>query len=813
MNYDKFNEIKKDVSPAILLDDILAVRFRKLIRKVSLVCLILIFLSFFFFSNAVSNNIYLFRAVFVILLCGNIGLHLLEAMYRSYYFKRTKIDFRVVKILTALNKKASALSINSSVEKRDITKAFLQNELGIYTMYRLGFSDQDIKNFLDTKTDIVTFDEFEIIENNDDHISFTEFGYSLVHFDSDFTQLLRKRGITIKDFKQTLEWISRMDFKSKNQERWWLEERLSRIPSIGKNLSFGQVYYLEKFGHSILNDSSYIQLGEKWRIYDSTVNKIESVLSKVTGGNILLTAKEEYVCMDAISALGKKMILGKVLPSVEGKRVYVLDVNMLISLYEDKSEFEIMFQQILAQTSNAGNVILVIPDLPNFVQSAYTFGADVRNLLDEILRSSDLHIIATANERAYHEVLETDFDLMSHFEKVQLKELDEFQAITILEDEVLYAEYREKVFFTYQSLKRIVESADRYFANTSLSDKSVDILYEVIPVIKSKGKHVITEQDIDNLVASKTGITLGKISRDESDKLSNLKKEMHKRVIGQDRAVEAVCDAMLRARTGLADPKKPLASFMFVGPTGVGKTETAKVLADLFFGNIEAMLRSDMSEYSDSNAIHRIIGDHTTPGIFASKVREAGHGVLLLDEFEKASQEVHDLFLQIIDEGFFTDGRGEKVSMRNFIIIATSNAGSEMIYNQTESKPVTKEQIITYIISQNILRTELLNRFDDVILFSSLKEKELTSIASLMVEKISKRLDERGIILKETPELVEYLAKVGNNPKFGAREMNRVILKELESKIAQALVLGDLFEGDTISFAVRNNELEIQKYS
>jgi ATP-dependent Clp protease ATP-binding subunit ClpA len=253
---------------------------------------------------------------------------------------------------------------------------------------------------------------------------------------------------------------------------------------------------------------------------------------------------------------------------------------------------------------------------------------------------------------------------------------------------------------------------------------------------------------------------------------------------------------------------------LFVGPTGVGKTETAKALATLFFMDEENMLRSDMSEYSDQGALARMIGDSGHVGVFASKVRERSHGVLLLDEFEKASAEVHDLFLQIIDEGFFTDGRGEKVMMRNFIIVATSNAGSD-IFVQSQGNKVEKQQVIDFIISKHVLRTELLNRFDDVIVFEPLQQGTLSHIAHLAVERLVDRLDKRGITLKETTALIEYLIKVGTSPTFGAREINRVITKQLESKIAQALILGDLFEGDTISFTVSNsnNELEIQKYT
>ena len=797
MNYFDIEHPKKEVQPALTLDGVLSYQTRRTARKTLLALFLAVLIAHIFLANFV----YLFRLSLALLGAGIIVMQLLEAMYRSYYFRKNTVDFRVLKIL------------DDAKPKADLTTEFLRHELGQYVMFRLGFSPDEIAQLIKTKTDTVTLRELEIVENNDNEISFAEFGFSLMHFDSDLSQFLRRKGVMAADYKQALEWVARMEKKVREQERWWLTDNLLRIPSLGKNLSFGQVYDLERHGHSIVADSAYVQLGEKWRIYQKSVAKLESVLSKAVGANILLTAKESYICMDAVASLGRDIMRGTILPSVENKRIYVLDVNSLISAYEDKAEFESMLQAVLVQAAAAGNVILVIPNLADFVENTHGMGTDVKDLLGEVLRSTSLQLIATSSERSFHEVLETDLDLMSHFEKVQLDEFDEFQAISLLQDEVLYVENREDVFFTYQAIKRIVESADRYFADTSLSDKAVDILYELVPAIKLEGKSVVTVDDVDALVTSKTGITLGRITEDESAKLGNLKTQMRQRVVGQDAAVDAVCDAMLRARTGLANPKRPLASFMFVGPTGVGKTETAKALAALFFGNEETMLRSDMSEYADEQALERMIGSAQRAGVFASKVREEGHGVLLLDEFEKASPDVHDLFLQIIDEGFFTDGRGERVNMRNFIIIATSNAGSDILYSQAVANQVTKQQIIDHIIGAHILRTELLNRFDDVILFRSLGSEHLHSVAHLMVEKLAKRLDQRGITLKESPELLQYLVQVGNNPRFGAREMNRVIIKELESKIAQALVLGDLFEGDTISFTVSGGNLEIQKYT
>lgn len=809
MNYKNLKKYSKEVEPALLLDGIFSYTTRSRIRRFTSIILILGTPFLFLKISGIQNKIDSIQLILFFFLCVYVLLHLLEAMYRSYYFKESNVDFRVLQILNNF----SSTTFNKKSKRKDITEAFLTYEMGMYTMYRLGFSKSEIQDFIKNKTDFVTTQEFEIIENDDNHVSFSEFGYSLTHFDSDLAHILRTKSVTLKDFKDALDWVGRIDYKMREQNRWWIKDRLFKLPSIGKNLSFGQVYQLEQYGHLILQDPAYIQLGQKWRMYASIVEKIESVLAKSIGGNAIIVAKENYIGMEAIASLGHQIFRGKVMPDVENKRLYVLDTNLLVTSHNEKSDFEYKFREIIVQAANAGNVVLIIPNFAEFIKKTYSAGFEIMDTLHEALRSSVLQILLTCDERAYHETIETDFDLMSFVQKIQLQEFDETQARRIVEDEVLYAENRFGVFFTYQSIKSIVESADRYFSESSLSSKSIDILYEIIPIILKDKKIRITQDDIDKLISSKTGMSLGKISSEESHRLSQINTQMHARVIGQNKAVDALCDAMIRSRAGLANPKRPLGSFIFVGPTGVGKTETAKALAEVFFGDEERMLRSDMSEYADTDALNRMIGDAHQVGIFASKVREAGHGVLLLDEFEKASEEVHDLFLQIVDEGYFTDGRGEKVMMRNFIIIATSNVGSELLYSSDSAVSITKEEIISYIVSQHLLKIELLNRFDDIIVFDFLGNEQLLKISQLLVQKLIVRLDQRGITLKESPELIKYIVHAGSNPKFGAREMNRIIIKEIESKIAQALVLGDLFEGDTISFTVLHNELQIQKYS
>ena len=796
MNYYQMKEVKKEIYPAILLDTFISPKNRRRIRKTLFWILLALVIELVW--PLLSIDVYILRSVTTLVACLYVTSVLLEAMYRNYYFLKVPIDIRVLYIL------------DRAKNTEDLTVAFLKDELGQYVMYRLGFTKKEIQDFLKTKKDKVTKKEFEIIENDDDNVSFAEFGFSLIHFDSDLAKLCKSKGITVAAFKSALDWIAHLDYKIKDKQRWWTRENLLRIQSIGKNISFGQVYYLERLGHSMLSDTAYVQLDEKWRIYSDTVEKLEMILAKQVGGNVIVTARESYIARDAVASLTKKIIKGKVMPGMESKRLYVLETSHLRTHYETPNEFESMMNKIFTQAASAGNVIIVLPDLAEFVEHAYRIGVDVKNILYEALQSPQLHIIATTNERDFHQVLETDLDLMTVFEKLHIDESNEAQAKTVLLQNIIYEESAHKVFFTYQAVQRIVDHADRYFAELSLLDKSLDILNEIIVFAKKSDTYKITPEVVDVVVSAKTGIALGALTKAESEKIRSIQEQMSARIIGQDEAVIAICDAMMRSRLELQDAKKPLGSFLFVGPTGVGKTQTAKVLADLFFGYEEYMLRSDMSEYSDDNAITKMIGHSGEVGLFASKIREKGSGVLLLDEFEKASSQVHDLFLQIIDEGFFTDGRGERVMMRNFIIIATSNAGSDL---WAAEHKIDKQTFLDVIISKNILRAELLNRFDDIILFNSLSSKEIEKIVHIALKQLIERLETKGITLTETSELVAYLVKSGLNPLFGAREIHKVIKKQLESKIAHAMVLGDLFEGDTISFTIINNVPEIQKYT
>ena len=348
-----------------------------------------------------------------------------------------------------------------------------------------------------------------------------------------------------------------------------------------------------------------------------------------------------------------------------------------------------------------------------------------------------------------------------------------------------------------------------HFSDPVMPDKAIDILVELPAYVIRKNRILVEKQDVLDIVEKKTGVPLGQIKEEEREKLLNIEDRLHESVIGQDEAIVVVSNAMRRSRAGVRDNRRPIGSFLFVGPTGVGKTETAKALAALFFGDEGSMTRLDMSEFSGGNAVARLIGsfDGEQIGILTRTLREHPYGVILLDEFEKSTPQVHDLFLQILDEGFFSDVRGTRVNARDVIFIATSNAGSNLIFEKMQQGVDTKDiqkEIIDHIIKERIFKPEFLNRFDAVVLFHPLELEHIRKISGLMLEKLRLRLRNRGVDMGITPEMVEYVAQQGVDPVFGARPMNRYIQEKVEHVVAEKLIRGEIKEGSKFTLSLED---------
>jgi ATP-dependent Clp protease ATP-binding subunit ClpC len=718
-----------------------------------------------------------------------------HAFYNWYYFKSMPEGGDAPPLLSF---ELGRIVYQSSAH--DILSGFLESDEGFEIMMRAGISTEEVRNFLSNRKVFIDSEKFQIPETQ--YVTASDYAVALMHADQAFAQFLFAHGIQEKDFKAITEWVFERELSRRAKTRWWSRSRLSRIPGIGKNWSYGQINNLEKF----IRPTPELE-GEEYETHDvygtQELKQLESILTRSRSANALLVSDDRAGNIHIVARLNRNIDNGTAAPQLEHKRIIMLDAELLVSSVKDKSDFENIVLLVLKEAQNAGNVILVITDFPSFMKAGESFGTDVSSVLDPFLSSGSLQVVGLTDTASFHNSIERSSALMSRFEHILIEEVDELNTIRVLENEIVALESHSRIMFTYPALVAIADSAERYFPDGVMPNKAIDLLYEITPKLAGEGKSIVRKEDVLQLIKSKTGIPMGMIENQEREKLLNLETILHQRIIGQDEAVNAIANAVRRARSGINNPNRPLASFLFLGPTGVGKTETTKALGDIFFGKDAQILRLDMSEYSTPDALSKLIGSFAAgkTGVLATILREHPYGVLLLDEFEKTTPEVMNLFLQVLDEGFFADMDGKRINARNLVIIATSNAGSDMIWEAVkhgDNLDHARDLIIDSLIKSHIFKPELLNRFDGVITFHPLDTTHLERIARLQLEKLKARLAERGINLAVNDDLVKYLMRFGTDPKFGARPMNRAIQDKIEQVIAEKMIRGDIVLGAEI---------------
>lgn len=777
--------------PAIFIEGIFSKTVRKFVIIISCAAIIFLFFSFTFSLNASDNTT--LQSIFIFL-----AVLLASFMFHAYCFSYTLREFESLLPERIMGKELffvtyDVASIVGKTNQNDVTRGFLSFSCGREIMLRLGVFPHDVSSFLKSRSSHVGGTELSFT----DKVKLSEYARVVYSSDPDFSRFLFSKNIQETEFVGAAAWVEHIHELLRRHERWWSKDRLGRIKGIGKDWSYGKTYALDRYGRGVAPVS-----GDESR-YGEEVKALETILSRSQEANALLAGEEGIGKMEVIGLLEGKLENKTVFPPLEHKRMVILDTGALIAVNGNKASFEGEFIKILRQAVRAGNIILVVPDFPSFIKNATALGSDAIALMDSYIASPDIQVIALSGLTQYHQVVERDSRISRRFETILVKESSGAGIVRLLEEKIVEVEREEKIYFTYQALSTLVRGVERYITDGILSEKALDLLYEIVPTVKRSGKKIVEEKDVLLLIEEKTGIPTGEIGTKEREHLKKLETLLHKRIVGQDIAVSAVSSAMKRARSGIINPDRPTGSFLFLGPTGVGKTETAKALAEVFFGDENKMTRLDMSEYNGADALDKLIGSFTTStsGVLSSFIRERPYGVLLLDEFEKAHSEVHNLFLQILDEGMFSDMFGKRINARNLIIIATSNAGSDIIWNlMKEGKRLAdeKDSIIDTLIQKKLFRPELLNRFDAIVLFHPLEQEHLEKIASFMLQKLHKRLYERGIDLVITPALINYLVKVGSDPKFGARPLNRAIQEKIEKVIAEKMIAGTLPPGSKI---------------
>ena len=560
---------------------------------------------------------------------------------------------------------------------------------------------------------------------------------------------------------------------------------------------------------------------------DEEIRRSVQILSRRSKNNPVLIG-EPGVGKTAVAEGIAAYIAGSDAPdSMAGKRLVALDLPALLAGTKYRGDFEERVKAVLKDVKKAGDVILFIDEMHTMIGAGSAEGAiDAANILKPALGRGEVQIIGATTPEEYRRHIEKDAALERRFQPVKIAEPSRGDSLKMLGAVRQSLEKHHGVKISDAALTAAVDLSARYINDRFLPDKAIDLADEAAAHIRVSGGGLVTAEDIAGIVSMWTGIPVANLSADETKRLCNMESILHRRVIGQNEAVTAVSRAIRRGRVGLSDPDRPIGSFLFLGPTGVGKTELCRALAEAVFGESDAMIRLDMSEYMEKHAVSKLIGSppgyvgYEDGGQLTERVRRKPWSVVLFDEIEKAHEDVWGILLQIMDDGRLTDSAGRVVSFRNTIIVMTSNVGAKSISDGRPRMGFTPDggdeaQFMRARINEELRRTfkpEFLNRIDETIVFRRLSRAEIRSIAERMLLTVAERFKALGMTLSVPDQVVDFLAERGYDEKYGARPLRRAIRSMIEDKAAELMLTDSLGRGDTVQARIDGNELILTKH-
>ncbi|MBI2597143.1 AAA family ATPase [Candidatus Daviesbacteria bacterium] len=658
-----------------------------------------------------------------------------------------------------------------------------------------GFPDFEI-----TDKDKTIKKAFELAKNSSSkYIGARHFFVAALFEIPNIDQFLLKLGLIPTDFVKALSFLEK---KRQTWRRVWIWDEdfaVRHLKGVNRGWLGAPTPQLDLAGEDLTKSAAKSADSEFIRT-NTVVSDVVNILSQTSGRNIILVGPSGCGKSALIRHLAKMIVLGDAPPSLATKRLVMLDLTKLLSGISNQGELALRVKNIFEEVEFAQNVIIVIEEIHQLGMGEAGNSFNLYSLMQPYIESNTFQFIGITELENYSKILEKNASFARNFRKVEMPPATEVETLDILEYRSIDTERKSKTKVTFIALKEAIELSKKFIKDRVLPDSAISVIKEAV-VQAANGW--VTKGVVKRVVSSRVKIPLLEVGTVQKDKLLNLESEIHKIMIDQEQAVKVISDTLRRSVVGLREEARPIGSFLFVGPTGVGKTEMAKTLAQVYFGDKDTFIRFDMSEYQNPESVARLIGKDGEGGLLTEAVRNRPYALILLDEFEKANEKILTLFLQVLDDGRLTDGMGRTIGFENTIIIATSNIGSLLIAQGLQSGK-GMDEIERWVNDEmlKVLRPELVNRFDDIIIFKPLSEGDLGKIVALKLKVLQDQMRQKGFVIEFTPQLVAELGKRGFDPVLGARPLRRLIQDTLEAELSKLILENKLSKGQPFEAGV-----------